>query len=375
MNTRPDVWLVRRKGKRSTTYSLRWKDQRTGRCRSKTCGTDKALARRLQGQKREELAKGIAGDAIDVPWGEFVEQELELAAGRISPKGRLRLKCSLDALTDLCDPPSVGSVDYVMLEQFVTRRAERCKPATTVGDLSYIRSALRRAQKRGNMVHVPELPRVVVPEKPMRVLTPDEVERLTGACLDDRQRAFVWLSVTLGTRMGETLNLCWEGVSFADRLVRIQNREDWLTKSRRNRVAYLDDRGIELLQRLWDAAPKVLDDGKITPKAPWVFLTETGERWGQNIQRTWRALIRRAGIKHAGVHAMRRSFVSALVTAGVQQSIVTQVAGHQSPSTTHKYYAAIPVEACREAVSRLPWVTPSDTDDYANGAQVQAEGA
>ena len=72
---------------------------------------------------------------------------------------------------------------------------------------------------------------------------------------------------------------------------------------------------------------------------------------------------------------MRRTFVSALVAAGVQQSIVTTVAGHKSPNTTYRYCTSIPSETCREAVSRLPWVTSDDERRYANSAYGKADGA
>ena len=131
---------------------------------------------------------------------------------------------------------------------------------------------------------------------------------------------------------------------------------DWRTKNRRNRIAYLDPPGVELLELLLDRAPKMVTDGKISPKEPWVFPSEEGGRWGQNIQRTWRHLVKRAGIPHADIHSLRRTFISGLVAAGVQQSIMTSVAGHQSPATTYRYYTSIPSEACREAVTGLPWV-------------------
>jgi integrase len=311
---------------------------------------------------------GIAGDAIDVAWDQFVKEEVELARGRISATGALRLETALNALTSLCAPATVGGVDFAMLERFVPERSKTCKPATVASDLGYIRSALRRAKKRGYVRDVPDLPRVNVPEEPLRVLSPTEVSKLMNACLDKRQKAFVWLSLTLGTRLSETLHIRWDDVSFEDRIVRIVCQDGWQPKARRNRVCYLDNRGVELLRALWDVAPKVVANGTISPKAPWVFMSETSERWGQNVQRTWRGLVKRAGIAHAGIHALRRTFVSGLVAAGVQQSIVTAVAGHSSPNTTFRYYTHLPSEVCREAVSRLPWVTAEDPERCANSA-------
>ena len=371
---KPTAWLVRRLGRRGPTYSIRWTD-RMGKCRSRSLGADKALARRMLAQKREELARGIAGDAIDMPWDQFTKEELELAKGRISPTAVKRLETAFNAIALHCAPPTVGAIDYKMLERFITLRGKDCEPATTKGDFSYLHAALVRARKRGYINQVPEFPRVIVPEKPMRVLVPGEIQKLLDACQDDRQRTFVWLSLTLGTRMSETLNLWWSHVTLADCVVRIECRDDWKPKNRRNRIAYLDPRGVELLQRLLHSAPKMVTDGQIAPKEPWIFLSEEGGRWGQNIQRTWRNLVKRAGIAHAGIHSLRRTFISGLVAAGVQQSIVTSVAGHQSPSTTYKYYTSIPSEACRKAVTRLPWVVSNGDGNSANPTQEEVKHA
>ena len=141
-------------------------------------GSDKALARRMLAQKREELAKGIAGDAIDMPWSKFTKEEVELAKGRISPAGVKRLETAFNAVTLHCNPPTVGAIDYRMLERFIGLRGKACEPATTKGDFSYLHAALVRARKRGYINQVPEFPRLIVPEKPMRVLLPREIQKL-----------------------------------------------------------------------------------------------------------------------------------------------------------------------------------------------------
>ena len=89
-------------------------------------------------QKREKLARGIAGDAIDMPWSQFTKEELELAKGRISPAGVKRLETAFNAVALHCAPPTVGAIDYKMLERFIALRGKDCEPATTKGDFSVL---------------------------------------------------------------------------------------------------------------------------------------------------------------------------------------------------------------------------------------------
>ncbi len=62
-----------------------------------------------------------------------------------------------------------------------------------------------------------------------------------------------------------TLHLCWQDVSLDDRAVRIECREDWQDKSRRNDVCLVDERGVDLLRRLWAATTKRIEGGREVP--------------------------------------------------------------------------------------------------------------
>jgi integrase len=74
-----------------------------------------------------------------------------------------------------------------------------------------------------------------------------------------------------------------------------------------------------------------------------------------NVQRDFGQIVKRAGIPHCTPHDLRRTFVSQLAMAGVNQAIVQKLAGHASIQTTIKHYTGVMPEALRAAQGRLPY--------------------
>jgi len=64
----------------------------------------------------------------------------------------------------------------------------------------------------------------------------------------------------------------------------------------------------------------------------------------------------RAEIRRCTFHDLRRTFVSHLAMAGVNEAVVQQLAGHTSMATTLKYHTGIMPEALRAAQVQLPYV-------------------
>lgn len=88
-----------------------------------------------------------------------------------------------------------------------------------------------------------------------------------------------------------------------------------------------------------------------------MFQTEEGNPLGNNVLRSFRRIVKRAGIKPCNLYDLRRTFISHLAMAGVNEAVVQQLAGHASMQTTLKHYTAIMPEAAQEAQARLPWAS------------------
>ncbi len=108
------VNVDKRKGQRGTSYNVRWFDPRTGKRRSKSCGTGvagKRNAERFRAKIIDDLSKGRVGDPIDCSWQEFVERFLETKA-KNRPKTIECYRRVLKTFKELCDPATVMSVTH-----------------------------------------------------------------------------------------------------------------------------------------------------------------------------------------------------------------------------------------------------------------------
>ena len=125
----------------------------------------------------------------------------------------------------------------------------------------------------------------------------------------------------------------------------VTNKADWRTKSSRIRHLGLTPEAVRLLRELEMQANS----------SPWVFQTKDHGPLRNNLQRDFRVIVRRAGISCCTLHDLRRTFVSYLAIAGINEAIVQKLAGHASIQTTLKHYTHILPDSLRQAQDRLPY--------------------
>jgi len=101
--------------------------------------------------------------------------------------------------------------------------------------------------------HTPLLPRDSRRRlRDKRILQPDEIENLIGACPDLRWRALIFIAATTGMRRGELVWLRWDGVSLEEYTVAIRSSEEHETKSGKSRVTPLIPAAVVALRALWN---------------------------------------------------------------------------------------------------------------------------
>lgn len=318
----------------------------------------KNLAARFRSKLVDELAKGRMNDPIDKPWSEFVEEFMAVQRAKKRPKTVLRYDLVLRGFAGICQPASVLSVTPQMVEQYVTKRVYEVRPATLNSDLGHLHAAMEKAKL---WYHLPSNPvgsvdRLKVVDKELRVLGVDEVDRLLKTCREIPNRAhalrwegFIYLALTCGLRRGELLNLRWQDVDVAGHIIRLTCRDEWQTKSGKNRVAFLDDHAACLLESIRQAQTEM------RRLSPLIFVSDSGETWGYNLSRDFQWLVKRSELPYFTLHDLRRTFCSALANANVQEALVQKLAGHASMATTLKFYTKVSLEAARNATQALPY--------------------
>jgi len=78
-----------------------------------------------------------------------------------------------------------------------------------------------------------------------------EIEALLKACPSEEWRSFVFLALVTGLRKGELCHLRWEDVDLKKGILKVVNRADFTTKSKRNCILGLPASAVEMLRNLY----------------------------------------------------------------------------------------------------------------------------
>ena len=337
------VWISKRRLKKGVSYCLRWLD-RHGRVRTESSGRDRKLAEGLRAQREAALNAGSLRNIRRLPFERFKKEEEDVMRGRVADGSVAQIKISLDHFVRICEPGIVADVDVSMVEQFYARRLKEVSEATANKDLRHIKASFSRAVERGYVAGNPtnKVKPVREPEKEIRMLSTEEVQKLMEGCPSAWWQALVAVAVTTGMRRGELLALRWEDVDLESATIWVRNTPGHRTKSRRNRALALGPEVAALLRPL----PHL---GTL------VFGRQDGLLRGDTVSKAFAEIVKKSGISRCTLHDLRRTFVSHLANAGVNAALVQKLAGHSAIATTVKYYTGVMPGALRDAQSRLPF--------------------
>jgi integrase len=216
------------------------------------------------------------------------------------------------------------------------------------------------AQNQAQAVRGPK-----VTGKEAAYLTPDQVRSLLVAAEGSRYAPLFALLVNSGLRRGEALALHWSDIDFAAKVLRVRGTlarvdgelvvtETKTAKSRR--VIPLSPTAEKVLRdmRTKQMAER-LRAGAMWQPTPYAFTTELGEPCDpRNALRALKAAAKRANLPSTvGLHTLRHSAASVMLSAGVPLKVVSEIFGHASVAITGDVYGHVSPDVSREALTRL----------------------
>jgi integrase len=172
-----------------------------------------------------------------------------------------------------------------------------------------------------------------------RWLTAPELKRLAAAInreADPWVEAALHLLLLTGSRKTELLRARWDRVDFDSRRLLLED-----TKTGEPKVVPLSAPALEILRDI----PRRL-------RSPWVFPGPNGTEPLQDLKRPWARIRKRAKLKDARLHDLRRTTGSWLVQRGVPLGVIGQALGHRDPRAT-AVYARIAAHQPAEALEML----------------------
>lgn len=165
------------------------------------------------------------------------------------------------------------------------------------------------------------------PETLPRAMDPDDVNQLLSVIDHPRDRAMILILLRTGMRIGELINTKMPDLHLRDRKIDIYEGE----KNRFGRVVYLSADAMSAL-RAW---LKIRDPRKVFL----FYATGTNSMAYSTARLIFEKYITKAGLTHKGysLHALRHTFASELLNAGMRIECLQPLLGHSSLDVTRRY--------------------------------------
>lgn len=203
-----------------------------------------------------------------------------------------------------------------------------------------------------------------------RALTEDEIRRLLAGArqVDAEGRGEFPREPTLraliltGARWGELVKVAWSDVDVDASTITLTAEN---TKTERERKIPLDPEMLATIEELRRIQARLL--GVVPQRNHRVFRTSTGANWMRDAANFHRYLHNAMSAGHVAyrdesgavlhVHALRHTFATRLLRAGVDIGIVSRLLGHADPALTIRVYQHADVDVLRRAIMAVPRMT------------------
>lgn len=168
------------------------------------------------------------------------------------------------------------------------------------------------------------LPRCKREQKLPEVLSSEEVERLLTSRINPKHRALLMTTYAAGLRVSEVVHLQLTDIDSARMVIRVRQG-----KGCKDRYTLLSRRLLDELRAYW----------KLQRPQTWLFPGQPNCPLSRSSAgKVYNQAKQVAGIKRTGgIHALRHSFATHLLEAGVDPRTLQILLGHRSLKTTMRY--------------------------------------
>ena len=186
----------------------------------------------------------------------------------------------------------------------------------------------------------------------IRILNPEEINKLLGAVEDQKYRTLIRLAIFSGAHQGELLGLKWSDIDWDNNQLHIQrtfNNQAWY------------DVKTDASDRKIDIGPAMMKELKKWKLAcppnnlNLVFPNEAGGPINHSdlVRRYFIPALKKAKIEKITWHSLRHTYESLLIEQGENIKYIQNQLGHSSPTVTLNVYAHLMKQVNQEAACRL----------------------
>jgi integrase len=237
--------------------------------------------------------------------------------------------------------------------------------------------ALKYAVKMKLMLHnvCEDATRPKAGKKEMRIYDGDQVQLFLQAAEPDRLHALYVVAIDSGMRQGELFGLQWPDIDFEAGSVQVQRTLEELrgvfrlkppkTQAGRRRI----ELSLFTLDALLEHRKQMFAEGRDV-RTGQVFVNENGGflRKSNTTRRSFRAIMKRAGLLRIRFHDLRHTSASLLLMAGENIKVVSERLGHEDIEITLKTYSHVLPTMQKAAAEKMNRIFTSRRDENSRTA-------
>ena len=266
--------------------------------------------------------------------------------------------------------PKLGSFDIKILDNNIVQRfinqklsAEKCSlsPKSVRELVNIIKNTLAYAENYGFQSKCKcELLIVRNSFKPIRVLNKNEEKALLNTLESDINifKLGILISLLTGVRIGELCALRWEDIDFKECLItvnRTMQRVQVEGKDNKTEIIITTPKTNASIRQI--PIPKMLVDYIIGFKSSndqYILTNKNGNYIEPRVmQYKFKKYIQIAGISDANFHALRHTFATRCIEAGVDVKVLSEVLGHSNVNITLDRYVHNSIDYKKDNIERF----------------------
>jgi len=347
--SKPSVWITKRKGKKGTSYVVRWMEPGTGRNPGKTFGR-REDAEDFKAKLRREIVTHAYHAPVRITYADWVEKHLRDLEDSpdvdLAPKTVAGHREALHVLGEICKPKEPSAITPKMIREFRQAQLKRgLAPRTINKHIAAIRSALSYAVRAeiipSNKLLGPHRLQLSEESKPPRILEVQEAKVLLEKAKDLRLKAVISLAYYHGLRRKEICYLRWQDVDVDGNRLNVVHRREARTKTKVSRRVYLRKETADLLRQLC-----IQRNGEFVFEDPDSFYWMVGKWYGK--------VVERLGLDHCTLHDLRKTCNTLMKDNGTSMEAAMQVLGHSTAKVNRQHYTGVLTKLQEAAVNSLP---------------------
>lgn len=311
-----------------------------------------------------DLTKEMTGEALpSFSVREYLKQFMERKTPRVSAETLVKYQGAADSLLkglgEKAEAP-LASISNANLHDWQKKELERIRPGTLQLYTRLVRQVFKQAQAEGLR---PDNPAAMLAplqkEAPVRkAFSVDQVQKLLRQATGD-WRSLILLATYTGQRLGDLASLSWENVDLKNRLITLRT----IKTGKELHIPIADP----LLRHLQQVKPA---NGTTAPLLP-----SSHSKGVQKLSAEFSRLLVDTGIREPAkkkngpgsraakrsrnpytFHCFRHTAVSMMKSAGVSESVVMDLIGHESAAVS-RGYTHLDLESKKSALATLPDIT------------------